>query len=330
MSLESTNTLPEATALERVVQVVEWLGYKAYETNKEIPYQVGNYGWSGTQQLESFVGVELQIYQKDNIITVDTRTRLGRSYWDLKQQNKTIKTLKDFFGGSFETDDGQNILFEEPEEEPSILESGLFLQRWKHHNDMGKLKVLDMCSNISSNLNPTNIPWIDEYNAEIIFNNCKIPFMVGAWERYLKSTFVVLLKCSCNREKVFKKLLTKIKILPDYLESVSRDREAVEWLLADWLSFQRPKSIIENYQIIDSKLDINAVFAKKSDAQQESLFEKIDHIIDIRNNIAHAATIDTSMTNENFREYEKAFEEAADSIYKYLGSYYKIELSEDY
>ena len=31
MSLTSTNTLPKATVLERVFQVIEWLGYDSYD-----------------------------------------------------------------------------------------------------------------------------------------------------------------------------------------------------------------------------------------------------------------------------------------------------------
>lgn len=330
MSLTSTNTLPKSTILDRVFQIVEWLGYDAYEINQDIPCQVGNYGWSGNKQLESFVGVELQIYQKCGIITVDTRTRAGRSYWDLKQQNKTIKALKDFFGGSFVTDDGKNTLFEEDEVEPTILESGLYLQRWRYHNDLGKLRVLDMNMQAIGTQKLTEIPWIDEYNARIILNNLKVPFLVGAWERYLKSTFVVLLKCSSDRAKIFKKLLNKTRLLPDYIESFSKDNETVEWLLAEWLSFQRPKTIIENYQMLDSNIDINAIFTKTSDNQQESLFDKIDCVIDIRNNIAHAAVIDATITDDTIHQYMQAFIEAVDSIYRYLGDYYNVSLRDDY
>lgn len=330
MSLTSTNTLPKSTVLDRVIQIVKWLGYDTYDINQDISYQVGNYGWSGNKQLESFVGVELQIYQKDGIITVDTRTRAGRSYWDQRQQNKTIKALKDFFGGSFVTDEGKNILFEEDEEEPSLLESGLYLQRWIYHNNLGKLQVLDMNTQTMGNSKLTEIPWLDEYNAKIILNNLKVPFLVGAWEKYLKSTFVVLLKCSSDREKIFKRLLNKTKLLPDYLESFSKNNETVEWLLAEWLSFQRPKAIIENYQMLDSNIDINATFAKTSGKQQESLLEKIDHVIDIRNNIAHAAIIDVALTDDVINQYTQEFVKAADSIYRCLGSYYNIELSEDY
>lgn len=330
MSLTSTNTLPKTTVLERVVQVIEWLGYDSYDIDQDVPFLVGNYGWSSSKQFESFVGVELQIYQKNGIITVDTRTRVGRSYWDKKQQNRTIKTLKDFFGGYFTTDEGKNILFKEDGEEPTLLESGLYLQRWTFHNDIGKLKILDMNTTTVGNPRLTNIPWIDSMNAKVILNNLKIPFLVGIWEKYLKSTFVVLIKCSSEREKIFKKLLNKTKLLPTYLNSFSKDSETVEWLLSEWLSFQRPKAIIENYQIIDSNIDINAIFMKTASSQQESLFEKIDHIIDIRNDIVHAGIIDATITDKIIHQYILEFIEAVDCIYHYIGDYFNLKLNEGY
>lgn len=180
------------------------------------------------------------------------------------------------------------------------------------------------------NPKPTNIPWIDSMNAKVILNNLKIPFLVGIWEKYLKSTFVVLIKCSSEREKIFKKLLNKIKLLPTYLNSFSKDSETVEWLLAEWLSFQRPKTIIENYQIIDSNIDINAIFMKTVSSQQESLFEKIDHIIDIRNDIVHAGIIDATITDKIIHQYILEFIEAVDCIYHCIGDYFNLKLNEDY
>lgn len=79
MSLTSTNTLPKSTVLDRVIQIVKWLGYDTYEINKDVPCQVGNYGWAGNKQLESFVGVELQINQKDGIVFNWYRTFLSTS-----------------------------------------------------------------------------------------------------------------------------------------------------------------------------------------------------------------------------------------------------------
>lgn len=329
MSYTSTNILPETTSLDRVYEIINWLGYDSYEINTEIPKQIGNYGWSGDKQFKSFVGVELQVYKKNGIITIDTRTRAGRSYWDLKQQNKTIQTFKNFFGGSFETDEGKDILFEE-EKEPTLLESGLFLQRWIFHNDIGKIQVLDMNINDDCIQPLTGIPWLDEFNYDVILNNLKISYLIGAWEKYLKSTFVVLIKCAEERDKIFKSLINKAKLLPHYMESFSQNSESVEWLLSEWMSFQRPKNIIENFKIVDNKMDINAQFMKPSSNRKNGYYDRIDHLIDIRNDIVHAANIDHTMSSEKFKEYLEDIVKVVDRIYSYLEKYYKVKLRYDF
>lgn len=49
----------------------------------------------------------------------------------------------------------------------------------------------------------------------------------------------------------------------------------------------RPHVIVENFKMLDDKLDINRVFSKKYKEKTESLCQLIDFIIDIRNHIAH-------------------------------------------
>jgi len=330
MSLESTNILPKSTKIERVINIIEWLGYIAFENDLDIPKFRKSYFWNGDKDFKSFVGIELYICENKGIISINTRTRAGRSYWDLQQQNKTIQTLKDFFGGSFTTDEGKNILFQDDETEPTLLESGLYLQKWQYHNDVRRLQVLRMNAQIAGAPNPTGIPWMDDMNAKIIFNNLHIPYLVGVWEKYLKSTFVVLLKCSSEREKSFKKILNKIKILPQYMETLSQNGETVEWILAEWLSFQRPKSIIDNFQMIDGTIEIQSALMKPTPNQTESLLDRIDHIIEIRNGISHAGIVDTNISDSVINECIEDFIEAADRIYHCLGDYYHLHLREDY
>jgi hypothetical protein len=166
-----------------------------------------------------------------------------------------------------------------------------------------------------------------EFDSNIIFNNLQIPFIVGAWEKYLKSTFVVLLKFADDREKAFKEIMNKIKILPRYMESFSHSSESVEWVLTEWLSFQRPKSIIENYKMVNKTLDINSIFAKPIPERTDTLLASIDHIVDIRNDIVHAANINTDVTNDVLSGYIADFCNAVESIYKNIGEKYNLALS---
>ena len=331
MSYTSTNTFLKSTVLERVFDIIGWLGYEKYPLNPNIPNQIGSYMWSGDKDFQSFVGVELQVYQDNGIITVDTRTRLGRSYWDLELQNKTIKTLYDFFGGSFVTDEGENILFPKDEEEPTRLEAGLYIHKWKHYNSIEKLSVLNQTYEIQGEFKLSGISYIDEFNPNIVLNNLQIPFLVGAWEEYLKSTFVVLTKCSSekDRERIFKKLLSKAKVQPDNVESFSQNSESVEWLLTEFIPFQRPQSIVENFKIIDERIDINGVFMKPTPNQTQSLFDRIDNVVIIRNNIVHHGRIYDIVTDDVIKQFIEDFNEAVDRTYRCLNDYYKLDYRQD-
>jgi hypothetical protein len=58
---------------------------------------------------------------------------------------------------------------------------------------------------------------MDAMNPRFFSNNLLIPYLVGIWEHYLKSSFVVLLKCCDNKSRIFK----SVKITPIQLESIS-------------------------------------------------------------------------------------------------------------
>ena len=105
MSYCSDNKLPKTAPVNRIIEIIELLGYKKAKDPFTLENQVGSYMWLGNDDEISFVGIELSVYKYDEYISVQTRTRAGRSYWDLKHQNKTISLLRSVFGGSFERTD---------------------------------------------------------------------------------------------------------------------------------------------------------------------------------------------------------------------------------
>ena len=94
MSYCSENKLPLTTPIKRLFEVIELLGYQKAKDLFKIENQIGNYIWYGNNDSISFVGLELSVYRELDCISVQTRTRVGRSYWDLQWQNKTISLIK--------------------------------------------------------------------------------------------------------------------------------------------------------------------------------------------------------------------------------------------
>ncbi|MDR0930324.1 MAG: hypothetical protein LBM38_01040 [Clostridiales bacterium] len=333
MSYETTNTFPIGTNIERVKDVIKWLDYEIYDgfeivPKEEIPQRKGSYVWVGAKEFQSLVGLELTLYEENGVISVCTRTRIGRSYWEHKHQHETVIALSNFFGGEFEEDDWDDLKLGVELPEKSEIEVGLYYQKWIFDNNIKKVALLEYQTRIEGN--NTNIPWLMEFNANTIFNNLLIPYIVGAWEKYLKSTFVVLLKFADDRKKAFKKVINKIKILPQHIETFSQDNEKVEWVLSEWLSFQRPKSIIDNYKMVNENLDINAVFSKPIPARSDTLLDSIDDIITIRNAIVHAAEINIDITDEIISSYISDICNAVEGIYRCIGNHYGLDLENPY
>lgn len=131
MSYCSENKIPADVSLGRVIEVIELLGYIKVRNPLKTKAQVAFYVWNGDKKSISFAGIELYIYKYADCISVQTRTSIGRSYWDLKHQNKTISLIRSLFGGSFTTDEGNNRYMSFDCPEPSKLACSLYLSRWR-------------------------------------------------------------------------------------------------------------------------------------------------------------------------------------------------------
>lgn len=329
MSYTSTNILSDDTSITKVENLVELLGYERVKDELKTPNLISSYSWYDYKNYMSFVGVELQIYKENGVITVDTRSRLGRSYWDLEQQNKTIKLLRVYFGGSFFTDEGKNRYMQNDKEPPTKLESGLFIARWIYNNALIKPKLYLNSRNIQGEIGkpePTGLKFLDEMNPRLFSNNLLIPYFVAVWENYLKSSFTVLLKCIDNRDRVLK----NARLTVENLKDISSGVIAVEEAIAEGLSFQRPRIIAENFKALDDKIDIYSVLRKPYKNRKKSLFDSIESIIDLRNEIVHTGNMDTNITDKNVKNIMSDFEVAVDRIYNRFGDCYKFIPNRDF
>lgn len=321
MSYTSINTFPEGTTITSTKNLVELLGYKKCADEFSIPEQVGCYGWLADFPDISFVGIELSIYRSNNVIRVETRTRAGRSYWDLKQQNKTIKYLHDYLGGSFETDEGKNKYLYRNAVEPSKLASGLYLSRWIFNNALIMPQIYMNCRTLQGDAaqeKPTGLDWMDKINPRFFSNSIIIPYILGAWEEYFRSSFVVLLQYADCNSKAYKLMRIRVEDFFDVLKNGKR----LENQLADSLSFQRPVVIAANFKAINEKLDIAGCLRKPYKRRKKTLFDYLDDIVEERNLLVHTARNSMIITDKELAKMITDFEAAADRIYDLFGVVY--------
>jgi len=158
-------------------------------------------------------------------------------------------------------------------------------------------------------------------NPNIICDNFKIPFLIGAWENYFKATFVVLMKYSCNRQAVYNRALKQIRVTSEDFESISNDSTLIEWIFADSFSFQRPIRICENFKIIDDVIKLNDVFNKPLTNESKPLQERLNEILDIRNQIVHCGEVGFNITAD---EVVSALVDGVMRAYETICQYYSL------
>ncbi|WP_418026468.1 HEPN domain-containing protein [Paenibacillus sp. JJ1722] len=329
MSFTSTSILPDDASYNKLINLIDLLGYTKQRNEFKTEGLLASYFWYQHKNYRSYVGVELYIYRENGVISVDTRTRAGRSYWDLEHQNKTIKYIKNYFKGSFSTDEGKNRYFIMDEEVPTELEAGLFIARWTYNNALIKPKIYLDSRNLQGQIarpDSTGIVYMDELNPRFFSNNLLIPYLVAIWEEYLKTSFIVLLKYTDNRDKIFKEARFSVNNLKD----ISAGKTSIEEALVEKFSFQRPRIIAENYKKLDEKLDIFTVLNKPISKRKISLFDSIEEIIELRNAFVHEGGMDLSITDKKLKVIIKDFEVAVDRIYDRFGAYYNFEPSRDF
>ncbi|MNW55914.1 hypothetical protein D3C74_336050 [compost metagenome] len=173
---------------------------------------------------------------------------------------------------------------------------------------------------------PTGLEFIDQMNPKLLSNNLLIPYLVAIWEVYLKSSFIVLLKCTDNQDRILKNARFSVNNLKD----ISLGKISIEEAVVEGLSFQRPKIIAANFKILDEKIDIYSVLNKPIKNRKVSLFDSIERTIELRNDFVHTGGMDISITDKKLRNIIIDFEVAVDRIYNRFGNYYRFNPSKDF
>jgi hypothetical protein len=329
MSYTSHSEVPVTTKLSQLQDIIDLLGYKKIRSDTDVQNMVGSYYWYEEVDYKSWSGVELQVSRADEDITIDTRSTVSRSYWDLMQQNKTIKVIRDIFGGHFTTDAGSNKYWRPDGPPPSPMSSGCYLARWRFHNALQKVKIYLMARKLEGDLArdmPTGFYFMDEINPRLLSNNLLIPYVIAVWEEYFRSTFTAVLKYSTQRESVFK----KARLGYAQLEKIAIKQQPTERTIAECFSFQRPSMITENFKLLDPKLDIGGAIRKPYRRRKLSLYDSIEELVEGRNEFVHVGTMDLSMYDKNLKTTLDDIVEAVNRAYAAIGRHYRFSPIHDY
>ena len=332
MSCSSSSFLPKSTKRTQLLKLIQLLGYEG--PFRERGFEHDFFMWYGDGKNEiSFVGVELYLYRDDEgSFRIDTRTRAGRSYWDLRKQNETIKAIHDYLGGRFETDEGRNRPLKEQGESANKLQSALFVPRWVFHNAMARYRLLRMDGGGSSYSatfagdKVSDIAFMNDINPRFLVNSLLVTYYVSIWEGYLADSYIAIVR-HAGLEKAEG---IKLQLGCDDLADLTAAGIAVEEVLARRLSFQRPSVAARNFHSIDRSLDIAGALKRPYRRRKEALFDTIDGYVDLRNEIAHTGRCGIYLTDARTDAIADDFIAAVDCVYGEFASHYGFEALRDF
>ena len=332
MSLCSSSYIPSSVPYKNLFWIIEKLGYTETPVPKDLKYAYKKmFFWHPQKRDLTYVGIELNVKHIENDkIIIETRTRAGRSSIELQHQNQTLKIIRDFFGGHFETDYGRNKYFDSNDCNPeqTDLEMSIYVQRWIFHNALIPLQIY--ADFIESSLHKTGpagdlysdkvgvLPFIDVMRPVVVSNNIQLPDLIGAWENYIKNVFLAVFRYGDTENK----LLKSEKFSSDDLLKIKNGESTLEECIVNKLSFQRPRTIIANFKMLDAQLDVNSIFLKPFKRRKTSLYVQIDDIITLRNKIVHDGFLDTDLTQKDVLRFMENITEIANRLYKLLGDRY--------
>jgi hypothetical protein len=330
MSYTSTSVLRASTTVAQVQDIVDLLGYKRSRDVLKIKNHVASYYWYDETDYRSWTAVELDIYKTPKgPVTVTTRTTVSRSYWDLTHQNRTLKLLRDLFGGHFHTDAGRNRYWRPDQPPPPPISSGCYLARWQFHNNLGRAHIYLMTRKLEGQIArdaPSGFEYMDQMNPRLLSNNLLVPYMIAVWEEFFRATFTACLRYSKQREAALK----RAKLSHADLEKIAIGSIQVERSVAEVFSFQRPSSIAETFKLLDSKLDLAAPLRKPYRRRNVSLYQSIETLVEGRNRLVHAGDLNLELFDTQLKTTITDLTEAVNRAYDYIAKYYGFVPNHDY
>lgn len=303
-------------------EIVELLGYRRVAEKLKIPNLVGSYLWYEEKDYRSWSGVELQIYKPpSDPVQIDTRSTVSRSHWDLVHQNRTLKLLRDLFGGHFETDAGRNRYWRPNEPPPPPISSGCYLARWRFHNSIGRAHIYLMNRKLEGDIardQPSGFEFMDQFNPRLLSNNLLVPYVIAAWEEFFRATFTACLRYSKQRESALK----RARLSHSDLEKLVIGSVQIERSVAEAFSFQRPSAIAETFRLIDPKLDIAGPMRKPYRGRKVNLYDSIEKLVDGRNTLVHTGELDIRLFDRQLKTAIADLTEAANRAYNHIAKHY--------
>ncbi len=322
MSYESINKLPTKTKIIDIMELIRLLGFKrVLKPRFRAKGELAQYYWFEETDYRSYSGVDLSLGKdSDGQLIVYTRTIASRSYYDLMQQNHTIRTIKRHFDGTFETDLGRGRYFPKEGNPPKPAQAGCHLAFQRFGQSLIKADIYLESRNFPQKhwKNIGTFEFMDQMNPRILSNNLLLPYMVSIIEDYFKSSFIALLKYSYRKESFLK----GIRLSSEQLLKIASGDSSIEEAIAETLPFQKISAVCQHFKVLEPDLDLSGALRKPYRRRKKSLFETLEQLVLQRHAFIHKGVLETSFDDTDVKRALNDLEDSVIRCYRRLTEYY--------
>jgi len=228
--------------------------------------------------------------------------------------------LKDYFGGYFVTDEGKNRILK-PKNAPVTKEhSGCYLAFQRFKLNIGKAKIYLQNRSFIQDYSATGLSFLDNLNPKILSNNLLLPYLVSVLEDYFKSTYIVLLKYSNNKEKILK---DNNRISTKNLIRIANNQVSLEEAISENISFQNIELVSKHFQKLDTNIDLKGILSKPFRNRKTKLFESLNELVQLRHKFIHKSEMSLEFNETKLKKAINDIEVSIDRFYKLLCELYK-------
>jgi hypothetical protein len=309
---DATNHLDASTKATAVVRCLLDLGFARVRPLRGDPSGTTTLWYFSDKDYESLSGINATVKEEGTALVVWTHSMMERSYSDCEMHNRTLRTLRSRFGGSFVSDEGRNRYFKFHGVRREPCEAGCYLAYRKLEDNLNHAELYVRVRRFALQGAPE---LLFPHHPSVLSNSLVRVFLVTCLEDFLKSTFEALLRYAdeTTRKSVLESAVRLLK--GDDLVALTRG-ERLETLVADHLGFSNLSKACGHFKMLDRKFDLVGVLRRPFRKRRASLFVSIGAMIAARNEFIHRSFVDLGYDDEQLAADFAGVAAATDRIYE--------------
>jgi hypothetical protein len=294
MGWDATFYFPSSTKRDDAEHFLVLIGYmKAPADSRSREKKVSSFYFPADSDPARLSGVTAQVFVDDEGKLVATsRTNIWCTYRDTELQNTTLRELKKYFNGYFESDFGKNRYFKNSGPKRAGVEAACYAASFRFLNSIVSLKFLNDWVLDKAEQKPRrekDFDFLNMMNPSVLTANLCAIYLVSLIEDFFKSIFAETIRSS--RATVNFKRFRTVQSL--FLERAFRGQIDLEAAIAEAHPFQNAEQIRAHFSGLPLVGFIDKYLGKPvSSKSRIKRAEALQLIFDRRHSLVHQASLD--------------------------------------